>query len=375
MQNPIHKRVYGLATSFRLLLVVLALAAAAVVAGRINLFPSADAAGVSRSLPATASPSARALQNVITQQQVLAKPGGLPDDHFGLVVAVSGDTAVIGAPVNQTNSPRTGQSVVFVRTGNVWSYQATLVANDADLQSLFGRSVAISGDTIVVGAPFNAAYRGAAYVFTRTGTVWTQQQKLTAGGGALDGQIGGSVGISGNTIVVGSYSDDNFAGSAYVFVRSGTTWTQQQRLTASDRIINAFFGVSVAIDGETIISGAPYRNPKGAAYVFTRAGATWTEQQKLTPSDGENGDGLGYSVAISGDTVLADNVTVVNAQGGYLTIWPSGVVRPLVSSSNYQTGQNFNRHFTTGLGVDGRFNLYASATTDLVIDVAGFFAP
>ena len=170
----------------------------------------------------------------------------------------------------------------------------------------------------------NGPDSGSAYVFTRTGTTWTEQAKLTASDGAENDMFGGSVAIAGDTIVVGADNKDGngFAarGSAYVFTRTGTTWTEQAKLTASDGAAGDEFGHSVAIiDGDTILVGANEDNAdgnapdSGSAYVFTGSGSSWTEQAKImTVSDGAAGNEFGYSVAISGNTVvvgayLADN--------------------------------------------------------------------
>ena len=165
---------------------------------------------------------------------------------------------------------------------------------------LFGSSVAIAGDTIVVGAWWdddNGEASGSAYVFTRTGTTWTEQAKLTASDGAAFERFGFSVAIAGDTIVVGAYLDDN-VGSAYVFTRTGTIWTQQAKLLGSDGAPSNF-GISVAIVGDTIVVGA-----REASYVFTRTGTTWIEQAKLAASDGAGSDQFGYSVTIAGNTVV-----------------------------------------------------------------------
>jgi uncharacterized repeat protein (TIGR01451 family) len=180
----------------------------------------------------------------------------------------------------------------------------------------FGRSVAIDGDTVVVGA-YNADLgdiigAGAAYVFTLDGSIWTEQQKLSASDKAGGDYFGRSVAIDGDTIVAGAYRADpggSNAGAAYVFTRTGSTWTEQQKLTASDKAENDYFGRSVAISGETVVVGAYNADlgditDAGAAYVFTRTGSTWTEQQTLTASDAAAEDRLGLSVAISGDTVV-----------------------------------------------------------------------
>ena len=158
-----------------------------------------------------------------------------------------------------------GSAYVFVRSGGVWSQQQKLLASDAAAGDLFGVSVAISGETVVVGAPFDdgaAGFdQGSAYVFVRSGGVWSQQQKLEASDAAAGDMFGSSVAISGETVVVGAPLDDGAAGtdqgSAYVFVRSGGVWSQQQKLEASDAAAVDCFGFSVAISGETVVVGAP----------------------------------------------------------------------------------------------------------------------
>ena len=167
-----------------------------------------------------------------TQQQKLVASDAAVVDVFGYSVAISGETVVVGA--NGTEGPHQGAVYVFVRSGGVWSQQQKLEASDAAESEFFGESVAISGETVVVGTPFDAINKGAAYVFVRSGGFWTQQQKLEASDAALADVFGLSVAISGETVVVGAPGDDGTAGfnqgSAYVFVRSGVVWSQQQKL-------------------------------------------------------------------------------------------------------------------------------------------------
>ena len=127
-------------------------------------------------------------------------------------------------------------------------------------------------------------------MFSRSGAAWTQQQELTASDAAANDKFGYSVGLSsdGNTALVGAYDKNSHQGAAYVFTRSGAAWTQQQELTASDAANGDFFGWSVGLssDGNTALVGAYNKNcQQGAAYVFTRAGEAWTQQQELTASD------------------------------------------------------------------------------------------
>src|SRR5215510_3961877 len=180
-----------------------------------------------------------------------------------------------------------------------------------------GNSVAISGETVVVGAPFDISIRGAApifagaaYVFARSGGVWSLQQKLLASFRSPGDGFGSSVAISGETIVVGAATTSDFRGAVYVFVRSGGVWSEQQRLLASNRRMGDGFGSSVAISGETVVVGStlgyapPILSNQGTAYVFVRSGGVWSQQQLLTASDPVGGDRFGDSVAISGETVV-----------------------------------------------------------------------
>lgn len=222
-------------------------------------------------------------------------------DSFGGSVAISSDTIVAGA--RNKNSSK-GEAYVFIRNGNVWSPQAILTANDAVNGDGFGISVAISSDTAVVGAAGKNSSQGAAYVFTRSGWAWTQQVELTANDVAAGDNFGMSVAIDGNTLVVGARSKNSSQGAAYVFTRSGNIWSQQAELVANDAVNNDNFGVSVAISLDTLVVGAYAKNSsKGAVYIFTRSGSVWSQQTKLTASDAVNNDIFGTSVSISSNTL------------------------------------------------------------------------
>ena len=234
---------------------------------------------------------------------------GAEHDQFGFSVAVSDDTAVIGAVVDGPG----GSAYVFTHTGANWAQQAKLMASDAAVGDEFGRSVAIDGDTAVVSASEDDSRSGSVYVFTRTGTTWTQQAKLRAEDAAAGDHFGIAVAISGDTVVIGAYEDDdagNRSGSAYVFTRSGSTWSQQAKLTAADASAEEEFGRSVAVSGNTAVVGATVSGEEtedpglGSAYVFTRSGAIWSQQAKLTASDTAPGDQFGISVAVTGDTAI-----------------------------------------------------------------------
>ena len=184
--------------------------------------------------------------------------------------------------------------------------QATLTAADAAAGDMFGYSVAVSGSTAVVGAPFSNSGTGAAYVFRRSGASWAQQAELTATGAATDDEFGTSVALSGSTAVVGAPFGNSGTGAAYVFRRSGAGWAQQAELTAADGAGGDFFGYSVALSRSTVLVGAFGKNTAtGAAYVFRRSGARWAQQAELTAADGTARENFGYSVALSRSTAVA----------------------------------------------------------------------
>ena len=251
-------------------------------------------------------------------QQKLTASDGAAFDSFGVSVAISGDTALVGAYLDDVGANTNQGSVyVFTRNGTTWNPQAQLTASDGAANDEFGFSVALSDDTALVGAWKDdagaGAKQGSAYVFTRSGTTWSQQTKLTASDGAEGDQFSVSVALSGDTAIVGAYYDavtgNANQGSAYVFTRSGSTWSQQAHLIASDGEVDDYFGISVALSGDTALVGACWdfvseNAYQGSAYIFTRSGITWSQQAHLTSSDGAAQDQFGFAVALSGDTAL-----------------------------------------------------------------------
>jgi hypothetical protein len=243
---------------------------------------------------------------------------GAESDYFGWSVAISGDTAVVGnSDDDAPGGTDAGSAFVFVRSGGVWTQQAHLFASDAEEFDYFGSSVAISGDTAVVVAPNDdtpgGTDAGSAFVFVRRGGVWTEQAHLFASDGAAGDFFARSIAISGDTVVAGTTRDDTpgggDAGSAYVFVRRGGVWTEQAHLFAYDGAAGDSFGRSVAISGDTAVVGASNDDTAGgtdagSAYVFVRSGGVWTQRGHLFAYDGAADDLFGFAVAISGDTVV-----------------------------------------------------------------------
>jgi hypothetical protein len=307
------------------------------------LWPSVQAIGAAYVFVRSGPPG----NEVWTQQAFLTNTGfGGAFQYFGYSVALQGDTALVGG-LQQPGLNVAGLAIFFERTGETWTPDA-VHPSDGVVGDQFGNAVAISTseDTAVIGAyaedNAGGVDAGSAYVFARTGSAqnpWVEQAKLTASDGATDDRFGVKVAINGagDTIVVGSYQNDDAgssSGSAYVFVRSGSpgsyVWTQQAKLTASDAAAGDAFGVSLALGGtgDTAVIGAyaddnPGGSDAGSAYVFTRAGTVWTQQQKLTAPDGDAEDWFGAAVALDGNTPVIgtrqnDNAVGANAGSAHV---------------------------------------------------------
>jgi hypothetical protein len=237
---------------------------------------------------------------------------GRGESHFGRAVAVSadGDTALVGGPGAGADA---GAVWVFTRSGSTWTQQEKLTVSDEVGVSHFGRSVALSGDgdTAVIGGPGDGEGEGAVWVFTRSGSTWAEQEKLTPGDEAGEGGFGRAVSMSaaGNAALVGGPGDDSNAGAAWVFARSGSTWTQQGgKLTGKGEQGGGQFGESVALsgDGETGLIGGPVDSEgTGAAWVFARSGSTWSQQGGKLVSGGHRERYFGSGVALSATGNLA----------------------------------------------------------------------
>jgi hypothetical protein len=254
---------------------------------------------------------------VWTEQQVLLASDGAAEEFFGYSVAISGDTMAVGAIHDGVDDDQRGSVYVFVRSGDTWVEQQELFDPEGVRFEQFGQAVAVDGDTIVVSAYCatiaGAGCQGAILVFARDGGVWGEPQKLTASDGAGGDRLGMWVAIEGDTIVTGSrlhdVGDQVGQGEAYVFVRSGGVWTEHQLLLAGDGAAGHGFGFSGELDGDTLVIGAPFHNfggpsVRGAAYVFTRSDGTWTQRQTLIASDGAETDEFGSAAVVEGDTLV-----------------------------------------------------------------------
>jgi hypothetical protein len=299
--------------------------------------------------------------SALKQQAYLKASNTGATDYLGTRVALSGDTLAVGAVCESSaaegvngnqadnSAPCSGAVYVFVRTGAAWTQQAYVKSSNSEASDQFGRSVALSGNTLAVGAvgedsaatgsgatqtDNSASSSGAVYVFERSGGVWTQQAYLKASNTGSGDNFGGAVALSGNTLAVaaaqersaatginGNQSDDSAAGAGavYVFVRSGVAWAQQAYLKASNTGANDGFGVEIALSGDTLAVGAYSEGSSatgingqemdnsapgsGAVYIFVRSGTAWAQQAYLKGSNTEADDRFGVGLALSGDTL------------------------------------------------------------------------
>ncbi len=240
----------------------------------------------------------------------LVASDGAAGDEFGNSVAVSGDRVVVGAFEDDDNGFSSGSAYVFDWDGTRW-VETKLVRSDPAEGDVFGGTVAVSGDRVVVGAPWdrdNGNFSGSVYVFDWDGSQWVET-KLLASDGTTQDEFGGSLGVSGDRVVVGAIRDDdngNASGSVYVLERDGSQWVET-KLLASDGRNGDHFGSSVAVSGDRVVVGADgdadHGNFTGSAYVFDWDGLQWVET-KLVASDGAAGDLFGNSVAVMGDLVV-----------------------------------------------------------------------
>ncbi len=218
-------------------------------------------------------------------------------------IALDGDTAVVGASGDSEGGQFQGAAFVYVRTGGSWSLPTKLVPSGAESQENTGSSVDIDGDILVAGAPGGST--GAAYIFGRSGTTWVEIQRITPSDGSVGDYFGTAVAASNGRIFVGSPSHDTPAlgsGAIYVFEPQGALWLETDKLVADDATSSMFavgLGRSLDAEGNRVATGTGSH-----AYVFSRSGTTWSQEQKLTPVDGvDDTDNFGGDLSLNGDTL------------------------------------------------------------------------
>jgi hypothetical protein len=248
-----------------------------------------------------------------TQKAELTADDGVARDCLGWSVAAAGTTVFAGAPFAKIDNVQLGAVYVFSSSGGNWAQSQKLIASGGQIGDFFGDVVAADGKTAVIGADsatVGNVVQGAAYVFDGSTGSWLEQAKLTADDGAAFDNFGRSVAISGSTVLVGApyvaIDGNAFEGAAYVFDASGASWRQTQKLVAGDGTTDTYFGWSVAVSGTNALVGASSYNDtdQGQAYAFAQAGGQWTQTQELVSGDGPNVDLFGWSVAVSDSSAL-----------------------------------------------------------------------
>ena len=251
--------------------------------------------------------------SIQNETQILLASDGDTDDIFGNAASLSGDFAVIGASKDDDNGLDSGSAYIFHYNGTNWVEQQKLTASDGAEGDWFGYQGSISGNNVIVGAvgdDDDGNWSGSAYIYHYNGVDWIEQQKLTASDAGVDDYFGCHVSISGNYAAVGAYGDSVYgteSGSVYIFYFNGTTWVEQQKLIPADGAAGDKFGITLAINNDNVIVGA-YADGDGShigsAYIFHFDGTTWTEQQKLTASNPDAGDLYGIGVSIYGNHAI-----------------------------------------------------------------------
>jgi hypothetical protein len=246
------------------------------------------------------------------RQKVVASDGAA-GDRFG-AVALEADTLAVGAHgCDLGGQADQGAAYVFFREAGVFGEQQKLSAPSGAAEDFFGASLALSGDTLVVGAPGDDSAhpsQGAVYAFVRSAGAWSLQRKLVTGDGAAWDRFGGSLALEGDLLAGGAPGANAGQGAVYLYLRAAGLWNLHRKLSASDGAADDRFGVSLALDGERVAIGAfqvevgPNAN-QGAAYIFQRVSGVWGQRQRLVAADGSSQDMLGIAVALEGPTLLA----------------------------------------------------------------------
>ncbi|MDX1407698.1 MAG: FG-GAP repeat protein [Saprospiraceae bacterium] len=307
--------------------------------------------------------------DVVTEVFGASDDQGGEDHYFGYSVALSDKYAVAGVPgFPSEGDTLRGKAVVFERIGTQWIEVDTLIASDGDTVDQFGISVAISGDYIIVGSPgYNAGgilNQGKAYVYQRSGSEWTEQAMLSASDAQWGALFGYDVSIDDDYAVIGApfHSDTVaptiYSGQAYLFKRDGSSWTQEAILTASNAAHHRGFGYSVSLYDDWVAVGSPtsgYGDVVGYAYVFKQEGLFWIEQAALHASDSMTNDWFGFDVAINGTHLVVGAPRAGVTGQAYIYARQSGVWTEQAILKPVNTSNAVNFGFSVALSSSGNY--------------------
>lgn len=282
-----------------------------------------------------------------TLQQSFTGSDTVSSDYFGRVVAISGDTIAVGAWGKTVGGySQAGSVYVFTRSGSTWTEQQIIDNPNPATGQVFGAALDVDGDTLAIGEWNNddaGSNAGKVHVYKRSGSTWSLEQSFSGSNTVAGDNFGRSLQLDGDNLIVGAkFADDTYSseGEAYVFTRSGTVWTEQQRLTNPVPGADDIFGMDVSISGDYCVVTAPGDdhhgyNAAGTAYVFVRSGSSWTHQQTIYPPTNLSGFSFGNSARISGSHL------VVTAGGGTSYWWYPAVYFYTRSGSTWSLSRSY----------------------------------
>ena len=317
--------------------------------------------------------------SVWVEEQQLTASDGASKATFGSAVSVDCDVVIVGAQYDDATGTDSGSAYIYRWNGATWVEAQKLTASDGTADYVFGETVSVSGNVIIVGAAGNDDYghsSGAAYIYRWNGSIWVEEQKLTASDGAADDEFGGTASVCGDVAIVGAhayFNDLDNSGAAYIYRWNGSTWVEEQKLTVPDGAADDEFGGAVSVNSDMAIVGTHtyYNNPDdvGSAYIYRWNGSIWVEEQRLTAPDGAAGDWFGGSVSVSGDVAIVgtpgDNENGINSGAVYIYKCSYDI------NPNEEDYESAGGSSSVTVTADAECNWQAASTVDWISITAG----
>lgn len=286
--------------------------------------------------------------------------------NFGSSVSIEGEFIVAGAP-NQNNSR--GEVFIYERTGGVWNLKTQITGNDLQTNDLFGSSVLIRGNYIIVSARGSNSNRGAVYVFEKSGNIWQQKQKITANDAQNDDYFGHSIAFNAtnNLLAVSAVGKNSSKGSVYTFSFTNNQWNQNTILIASNGGANHQFGFSISLENSYLVIGAPFQNSsKGEVYIFQQNfNGMWSEILKLGDIYTKQGDRFGYSVSVSGNTIAVSSPGDSPQKYGIIKFYMKSFDGNWYAGGETLNGKVNDGNFGSSIHLSGNYLIVAAETEDV----------